>query len=156
QEPDGSSAAFDLLLLMAYRWAADLEGALGVRALAEIDRERERQLRQTAQQLYWDADKKMYADTPRKQQWSQHTNTLAVLADVISGDAARDLTVRILTAPGLAQTGLFFRYYVHTALAKVGEGNRYLDLLDDWRGMLSRGLTTFAEVVDRPNSASRS
>ena len=45
---------------------------------------------------------------------------------------------------------------MHTALAKVGEGDGYLDQLDDWRGMLARGLTTFAEVVDRPGSPSRS
>jgi len=133
-----------------------MEAALGQRALSEIYRERERQLRETVGHLYWDADRRLYADTPRKQQFSQHTNTLAVLADAIAGDAARDLAVRILTEPGLAQTGLFFRFYVHGALAKVGEGDRYLDLLGDWRDMLGRGLTTFAEVVDRPNSPSRS
>src|SRR6185369_15435813 len=81
---------------------------------------------------------------------------LAVLGDVISGEPARDLIVRTLTAPGLAQTGLFFRFYVHRALVKAGEGDRYLDQLGDWRGMLARGLTTFAETVDRPGSASRS
>ena len=62
----------------------------------------------------------------------------------------------VLTAPDLAQAGLFFRYYVHEALAKVGEGDRYLDLLGDWRDMLARGLTTFAENIDRPGGASRS
>ena len=45
---------------------------------------------------------------------------------------------------------------MHQALAKVGEGDRYLDQLDDWRGMLANGLTTFAEVVDRPGQPSRS
>jgi len=156
QEADGSAAPFDLLLLLGYRWAAELEAGLGLRALAEVYRERERQLRATIQALYWDAGQRLYADTPSKQQFSQHTNTLAVLADAISGDAARDLMLRILTAPSLAQTGLFFRFYVHTALAKVGEGGRYLDQLGDWRDMLARGLTTFAEIVDRPGSPARS
>ena len=156
QEADGPSALFDLLLLMAYGWAAEMEAGLGTRALSEMDRGRERQLRETVQKLYWDADKGLYADTPRKQQFSQHTNTLAVLGDVITGEPARDLILRTLTAPGMAQTGLFFRFYVHCALAKSGEGGRYLDQLGDWRDMLSRGLTTFAEIVDRPGSPSRS
>jgi hypothetical protein len=156
QEPGASSALFDLLLLMAYGWAADMEANLGGRPLAEMDRARERQLRETVQKLYWDVGKSMYADTPRMHQFSQHTNTLAVLGDVITGEPARDLILRTLTAPGLAQTGLFFRYYVNCALAKTGEGDRYLDQLGDWRGMLSRGLTTFAEIVDRPGSPSRS
>ena len=156
QEPDGSSSLFDLLLMIGYRWAAQMEDLLGLHVLAEIYRQRYLQLHETVQKLYWDADKRMYADTPRKQQFSQHANTLAVMADVITGEPARDLMVRTLTAPGLAQTGLFFRFYVHVALAKVGEGDRYLDQLGDWRDMLGRGLTTFAEIVDRPNSPSRS
>jgi alpha-L-rhamnosidase len=82
-----------------------------------MDGGRERQLRETVQKLYWDADKRMYADTPRKQQFSQHTNTLAVMGEVITGEPARDLILRTLTAPGLAQTGLFFCFYVHRALA---------------------------------------
>ena len=45
---------------------------------------------------------------------------------------------------------------MHQALAKVGEGDRYLEQLDDWRGMLANGLTTFAEVVDRPGRPTRS
>jgi alpha-L-rhamnosidase len=156
QEADGSSAPFDMLLAMAYGWAAELETGLGLGAMAEVYGGRQRQLRATIQELYWDAGKRLYGDTPRKQQFSQHANTLAVLAGVIGGEAARDLMVRILTAPDLAQTGLFFRFYVHVALALVGEGDRYLDLLGDWRAMLARGLTTFAENVERPGSPSRS
>lgn len=156
QEPDGSSAPFDLLLAMAYHWAADLESALGVKALADLYGSRERQLRETAQKLYWDDGRMLYADTPRHEQFSQHTNTMAVLANVLSGGAARDLMLRSLNAPGLAEPGLFFRYYQHVALAQVGEGDSYLDRLGDWHGMLARGLTTFAEVVDRPGAPSRS
>jgi alpha-L-rhamnosidase len=155
-EADGSSAPFDLMLAMAYHWAAELEIGLGLAGLAGVYTDREKQLRGTVQELYWDSGKRMYADTPRKQQFSQHTNTLAVLAGVIGGEVARDLMVRILSAPDLAQTGLFFRFYVHEALARVGEGDRYLGLLGDWRDMLARGLTTFAEIVERPGSPSRS
>lgn len=156
QDADGSSAPFDLLLVMAYRWAAELEQALGVRAMGELYAGRERQLRETSQKLYWDEGKRLYADTPQRQQFSQHTNTMAVLADVITGDAARELMLRMMATPGLAGPGLFFRYYEHVALAKVGEGDGYLERLGDWRDMLARGLTTFAEVVDRPGNPSRS
>ncbi len=150
QQADGSSAPFDIQLLMAYRWAAALEKGLGIASLGSVYAAREQQLRQTVQDLYWDAGRNLYADTPAKQQFSQHTNTLAVLADVITGDPARQLVLRILHAPELAQTGLFFRFYLHQALTKVGEGDRYLEQLDDWRAMLARGLTTFAEIVERP------
>ncbi len=51
QDPDGSSALFDLLLTMALHWAADLESALGLRSLADLYRQREGHLRRTAQAL---------------------------------------------------------------------------------------------------------
>ena len=74
----------------------------------------------------------------------------------MTGPAAHDLMLRVLSEPGLAQATFFFRFYVHQALRKVGEGNRYLDLLDDWRGMIANGLTTFAEWEERPNDPPRS
>ncbi len=156
QEADGSSALFDMLLLMAWRWAGDLETALGLRVMAQVYSEREQQLRETVQKLYWDPQKELYADTPARQQFSQHANTLAVLANVISGQPAHDLMLRALSAQGLAEPGLFFKFYVHQALAAVGEGDRYLDQLGEWRKMLAKGLTTFAENVDRPGGSSRS
>jgi hypothetical protein len=156
QDTDGSSALFDLHLLMAYRWAAALENTLGLKQLSAVYTDRERQLRDTCHKLYWDAGRQLYADTAAKQKFSQHTNTMAVLADVPTGAAARDLMLRTLTAPGLAQGALYFKFYMHQALAKVGEGNRYLDQLGDWREMLAKGLTTFAERMDLPNNPSRS
>src|ERR1035441_6514442 len=64
--------------------------------------------------------------------------------------------LRVLSEPGIAQATFFFRFYLHQALRKVGEGNRYLDLLADWRGMIDHGLTTFAEWEERPNDPPRS
>jgi alpha-L-rhamnosidase len=156
QEADGGAALFDLQLLMAYRWAAALEKAHGISELANVYSERERQLRETVRALYWDEGRKLFADTPAKQKFSQHTNTLAVLADVVQGSDARELMLRIMSAAGLAHGELYFKFYIHQALAKVGEGNRYLEQLDDWRGMLGIGLTTFAEIVDRPGHPTRS
>jgi hypothetical protein len=144
------------LLLLAYRWAAELETALGLHGLSEVYEARRNQLRETAQRLYWDAGRSLYADTPARQQFSQHTNTMAVLGDVITGMSARALMLRTLTAPGLEQGALFFKFYMNLALVKVGEGDSYLDQLGDWRRMLARGLTTFAETIDLPNSPSRS
>ena len=159
-ESDGSSAPFDLLLLLAYRWAGEMENALGRPAQGDFDFAHERQLRDTARHLYGAGD--LFADTPARRQFSQHTNTLAVLADLVTGSAARDLMRRVVDAPppagspGLAAPGLFFQFYVHQALAKVGDGDSYLDRLGPWRDMLAKGLTTFAEVVDRPGAPSRS
>jgi alpha-L-rhamnosidase len=156
QEADGSSAPFDLLLMLAYGWASEMETSQGRAGEADYFRGRERQMRATAQKLYWDPKRRLYADTPKLAQFSQHTNTLAVLGEVATGPAARDLMLRILKEKDMAQSAFFFRYYVHCALTKVGEGDQYLDQLGDWRAMLAKGLSTFAEQADSAGGSSRS
>jgi alpha-L-rhamnosidase len=153
---DGSSAPQDLQLLLAYDWAAHLEEDLGSRSVASEYRAAAARLRDTVRSLYWDPARRMFADTPVHAQYSQHANVLAVLAGVISGEPARDLVTRMLADATLTQCSYYFRYYLHSAVNLVGEGDRLVDLLSEWRSMLSRGLTTFAERYERPGDPSRS
>ncbi len=155
-ERDGSSAPFDLQLILALSWAAELEESLGLRALASEYRHAETELRATTHFLYWDAARKLYADTPRKKSYSQQTNVLAILADVTRGPAAAALMKKILTDKSLVQCTYFFRHYLHAALSLTGQGDRYLDLLGDWYAMLDRGLTTWAETPESAGNYSRS
>ncbi len=156
READGSSAPLDLQLLLAYDWAAHLEESLGSKATAAEYRAAAGQLRQTIRSLYWDAAKRLYADTPAHTQYSQHANVLAVLADVSTGAEARDLVARVVSDTTLTQCSYYFRHYLNSAVNRVGEGDRYLDLLGEWEAMLGRGLTTFAERYDAPGDSSRS
>ncbi|HZT32461.1 MAG TPA: alpha-L-rhamnosidase C-terminal domain-containing protein [Bryobacteraceae bacterium] len=148
----GSSAPVDLQLTLAYSWAADLEEALGSKALAVEDREAADRLRSTVRELYWDAGRRMFADTPEKTEFSQHANALAVLAEVIRGPEARDLIDRVVDDGSLVQASIYFRFYLYSALHHAGGGDRYLDLLSPWRAMLARGLTTWAEQEDPTRS----
>jgi len=149
---DGSSAALDLQLLLAYGWAAELEAALGSKTLAEEDGRAAARLRGSARELYWDAGRKLFADTPEKRAFSQQANALAVLAGVSEGDEARDLIERVAADDRLVQCSIYFRHYLHSALRKAGAGDGYLGMLDTWRTMLARGLTTWAETADPTRS----
>jgi hypothetical protein len=149
---DGSSAPLDLQLLLAYRWAAEMEEVLGSESVAEDDRDAEDQLRGAVRNLYWNADRKLFADTPGGREFSQHANALAILADVSTGAEAKDLIDRVVDDKSLVQCSIYFRHYLHSALNKAGEGDRYLDLLGPWRAMLERGLTTWAEQEDPTRS----
>ncbi|HSK08605.1 MAG TPA: alpha-L-rhamnosidase C-terminal domain-containing protein [Vicinamibacterales bacterium] len=152
----GASAPLDLQLLLAYDWAANLEEALGSRSMAAEHREAAGRLRATIRPRYWDAGRRLFADTPERRHYSQHSNVLAVLAGVLTGSEARDVVTRVLADETLTQCSYYFRHYLHSAVNLVGEGDRYLDLLGEWESMLSRGLTTFAERDERPGDPSRS
>ena len=150
---DGSSAPRDLQLLLAYQWARELEEALGLEEMAGVYGARAEQLRATVSSLYWDGRRQMLADTPRHEQFSQHANVLAVLAGVVSGPHATGLMERTISDSSLAGATIYFRYYLHHAMTKAGLGDRYLEMLGQWRHMLGEGLTTWAEW-DRPNTRS--
>jgi hypothetical protein len=156
REPDGASAPLDLQLLLAYDWAARLEADLGSGALAAEYRAAAQRLRAVIPALYWDASRRLFADTPARAQFSQHTNVLAVLAGLVSSAEARDLVSRVIADTSLVQCSYYFRHYLHSAVNLVGEGDRYLDLLGEWESMLSRGLTTWAERPEQSANPSRS
>jgi len=156
RDANGASAPQDLQLLLALDWASRLEEALGSRAIAAEYRESAARLRGSIRTLYWDAGRQLFADTPDRKQYSQHANVLAVLAGVASGEEARDLVTRVIADETLTQCSYYFRHYLHSAVNLVGEGDRYLGLLGEWKSMLARGLTTFAERYERPGNPSRS
>jgi len=115
------------------------------RALAE-------RLRAATRRLCWDESRRLLADTPAHQAFSQHANVLAILSGCVTGDEARALAGRIDTEKGLTPCTQYFRFYLLRAMKKVGLGDRYVSMLQPWHGMLAEGLTTFAERPDPTRS----
>lgn len=142
---NGNSALLDLQLLLAYQNAANIEQQIGMQEFTAIYNDKAKQLSETIKNKYWDNSRKLFADTKEKDKFSQHTNALAILAGLVSGNEAKDLGVHILNEPTLAQASIYFKYYVHQALVKAGLGNNYLNWLDIWRKNIELGLTTWGE-----------
>jgi len=150
----GNSAIMDLQLLWAYQLAAEMETRMGLPDFANLYRKKAAQLKLTIQNKYWDPVKKLYADTEDKDLFSQHANTLAILAGLIKGTEATALGKKILTDTALTQCSIYFKYYMHQALVKAGLGNDYIKWLDIWRANIKMGLTTWAEISDLENNRS--
>ncbi len=144
----GYSAVLDLQLLLAYQYAAELEAELGMPAFADLYQQRADQLATTIRDRYWDADRTLFADTGDHDRYSQHANSLAVLAGLVPEADLPALGTRLLEEDDLAQASIYFRYYLHQALVRAGLGDDYLSWLDVWRTNLDLGLTTWAEDSD--------
>jgi glycogen debranching enzyme len=86
----------DFQLLWALQVAAKLETELGMPAIANEYQKKASQLQQTIQRNYWNADKKLYADTKDKDRYSQHANTLSILTNTIKGTSATELAKRLI------------------------------------------------------------
>jgi hypothetical protein len=142
---EGNSAVLDLQLLWTYQVAAELEHNLGMEAFSKEYLDRASVLKQTIQQKYWDTSKGLYADTPEKDLFSQHANTLAILAGMVSGKESNMLAKKMLVDPSLAPASIYFKYYLHLACVKAGLGNSYLTWLDKWFENIAMGMSTWAE-----------
>ncbi|MDT0648003.1 alpha-L-rhamnosidase N-terminal domain-containing protein [Zunongwangia sp. F260] len=152
----GNSAAYDLQLLWAYQLASEMEEELGMQQYSDRYKRYSLELKNTIQKKYWDDSRGLFADTPEKNLFSQHVNSLAILTGMVSGEDATKIGEKLLSNKDLAQASIYFRYYLHQALVKAGLGNDYMEWLDVWRENINLGLTTWAEKSHVSSSRSDS
>jgi hypothetical protein len=145
---NGTSAVLDFQLLWALQVASDLESQLGNKALIASYQEKINQLRKTIRSKYWDNEKKLFADREEKDMFSQHTNSLAILTSLASTDETKEIAKQLVENTTLAPASIYFKYYLHQALIKAGQGNDYVKWLDKWRENIQMGLTTWGETSD--------
>lgn len=151
---DGCAAIYDLQLLWAYQWAAEMETSTGLKELVQLYQQKAAQLKATIQRKYWDASKNLYADNIEKKGYSQHANALAILTKVVPEKDIATVVNGLLNDKSLTQCSVYFKYYLNQALIKAGRGNDYMNWLDIWRENIAMGLTTWAEYSDINTSRS--
>jgi alpha-L-rhamnosidase len=144
----GESAILDMQLLLTYQLASELERNLGMKEFSTLYSERAELLKKIIQKKYWDSTRNLYADREEKDVFSQHVNSLAILAGMVHGEEAARLAINMLTGTDLVPASIYFKYYLHQALVKAGLGDDYLKWLDKWRENIALGLTTWAEDSD--------
>jgi len=150
--PDGQSSVQDLHFLMGLELAGEMERSIGMPAFANKYSQIAARIKTGFKAKYWDASRKLFANTPEKTSFSQHANILAILTNVVEGQEATDLMTRLLQDNNLTKASIYFSYYLNRALDKSGLGNNYLNKLDIWQAQLAVGLTTWAETSDFPRS----
>jgi len=142
---DGSAAVYDIQLLLAYQWATEMEKAIGESFYSDYYSKKAAQLSETIKRKYWDTEKKLFADTNEKKGYSQHVNSLAILANLVDKDDLASVGDGLLNDKSLTQCTVYFKYYLHQALNKAGLGNDYMNWLGIWKENIKQGLTTWAE-----------
>jgi hypothetical protein len=151
---EGHSVVITLQLAYALERAADLEMALGVSENASTDRRLARSLREAVRARAWDGTRGLFRDTPDGGSYSQQANVLAVLTNAVPEDQKAGLMQRLLSDATLTRSTYYFSYYQLEALREAGLGDRYVEQLAPWRGMLDLGLTTVPETPEPTRSDS--
>ncbi len=145
---DGSTALLDLQLLLALQAGIELEKTEGSQEYASMYTSLAQKMSETIKNKYWDNSRKLFADTPDKKDFSQHTNSMAILAGLVDGQQAKEIGLQMLSDTTLTQATIYFKYYLHLALAKAGLGDDFLNWLDIWQKNIELGLTTWGETSE--------
>ena len=151
-DAEGRSAYLDLIHILALRDAAEMEDAFGDPWFAAGYRRTAEKAAAAAKAAYWAPDKQLFADDGARQAFSQHINSLAILADLVTGAEATDLMKRALDDKDLRPCTIYFRYYLQQAMAHSGCGDGYLASLGFLRDQMALGLTTWAEMPEPSRS----
>ena len=154
QGRDGHSTMISLQFVYALERAAELEAALGSPTEATRYRRRADSLRAAVRARSWDPGRALFRDAPDTAEYSQQTNSMAILVDAVPPAEQRALMERVLSEPKLTQSTYYYSFYVLEALRKAGLADRYVERLEPWRGMLALGLTTTPETPEPTRSDS--
>jgi hypothetical protein len=154
RDESGSGAIYNLQLLYAYQWAAEMEAKIGLQDYANIYSAKAEQLKATIQRKYWNPTKQLYADTKDHNSYSQHVNALAILTGMLNKADMKTVANNMLSDESLTKCSVYFKYYLHQALVEAGLGDDYMSWLDIYRENIAMGLTTWAEYSDVNTSRS--
>ena len=149
---EGGSSILSLQLAYTLDQAADLMSAFGEEQLEQRYRKEALALKEAVLEQCWNADRGLLADTPAKEDFSQHANIFGLLTQAIPEVERAEVLERVLEDASLTQATFYFQFYLFEILHRFGAGDRYIERLQPWRDMLGRGLTTFAENPDPTRS----
>jgi len=142
---EGHSANLGLLLSYSMEKAAEMMDYLIPELSGRDYLKISEQLKRSIYENCWDDEKQLLAETPNKELFSQHTNSFAILTDILSPETSIEVARKIFTDESLAKTSLYFDFYLFQALKKAGLGGEIIPLMSKWKYFIDNGLTTFPE-----------
>ncbi len=142
---------YSLMYAYALEKGARLQRVMGRGAVAEEYLTRAYEIKETVKEKCYDPTSGLFADSERKEKFSQHAQIWAVLVGLVKGLEARDLLTRSLALEakgGYAYSYLWFRALEKADCYYLGE-----EMMQDYYGLLDKGCTTIPET---PYADSRS
>jgi alpha-L-rhamnosidase len=157
----GESCTTSLEYLGALNDGADLEKEVGDAEIADRYTQRAARIRTGIFEKCWDTSRGLLADNPDRKTYSQQTNILAVLYDVVPASQRASVMKKLMTimpgdvdSAGVLSASYYFRFYMARALEHAGLANEYVDSLSPWRKLLDKHFSTWPEIPGNSRSDS--
>ena len=150
--PDGDAespnAEMNLQYLHSILSAAITEEAVGDTTLAAHWRARAERLKAAIRKAFWCADKALFASNVGKTEFSEHSQCLALLADVVTGEDADRCFKALVDTPNLARGTIYYKHYLFATFFKFHRADLFFKNLGFWKDCLDWHLSTILEVPD--------
>lgn len=143
---DGNSALFSMNFVYALDRASEMFQFFDQNEKAERYKNLANSIREAVYRDCFQAEIGLLADSPLKQDYSQHTNIFGILSNTIPKEQMKGVIEKVLSDTSLIQTTIYYKFYLFEALQKADMGDLYLDQLGTWDNMLEEGLSTFEEM----------
>ena len=150
--PDGDderpNAEMNLQYLHAILSAVIAEEAVGDATLAAHWRTRAEALKAALRKTFWCADKALFSSDVAKTKFSEHSQCLALLADVVTGEEAERCFKALVETPDLARGTIYYKHYLFATYFKFRRADLFFGNLGFWRDCLDWNLSTILETPD--------
>ncbi|MBF0244788.1 MAG: hypothetical protein HQL31_05900 [Planctomycetes bacterium] len=158
---DGYCSSLQMLYAMALDAAAELAHLTGSPEEAAHHGSHAQKTRATCRDLFWDPDRKAYADNwshgQRGTQCRRHGSIFAILSGVATPEQIPQILSSTLLNPSAPAVGTpYMAAFEARALAQCGKIKEMLDYVrTTWGGMLKAGASTFWESWDSTASGAK-
>lgn len=155
--PEGDSerpnAEINLQYLLALQAAVRAEESLGEPILAAHWRSRADRLSRAIKAEFWCPDRSLFASTAEKRDFSEHSQCLALLGDVVTGDEAEACFKALVETPDLDRGTIYYKHYLFETFFRFGRGDLFFKNLGFWKDCAAWHLST---ILETPDTNSRS
>ena len=149
---NGASALQNLLFVYTVQSLARILPLYHRKDLADYYLEEATEIQQLIRETCYNAEKGLFREGPRTEEYSQHTQVFAVLTELVKGEDAKGMMEKVLADESLVACSFVQRFYLFRALEKTGLYDRTEKLWGAWEEFLDLHLTTFPETQFAPRS----
>ena len=153
--PEGSLGASGMInwqFVLVQLRLAELEDMLGNSLQADAGRLQAKLLAERVNLAFWDERRGLFADDLAKQHFTEHTQCLAILTDLLDQDRLKQVTSGLLQDGGLERTTVYFTHYLFEAYQKTGNIEAFFKRMQMWLDMPKIGLKTTFEMPEPSRS----
>jgi hypothetical protein len=149
---DDISCIQNLFYLQALLHAAELEENFGEAIMAQRNRAEAAALATRIVELFWVEERGLLAEDRERRNFSQHSQCLAILHDVLKGERADRAFKAALEDKDLAPVSVYFSYYLFETFRKKRRPDLVLEKMDYWKQMVRDGFKTPLEQPEPSRS----